>query len=179
MLGEGAYGKVFLVTCGSDGSPAAIKQIDTKNMDKEEMMAVLKEIRLLDEMHHPNITALKEAYDTKGGRKNIVMEVADGDDLGEEIKNKKFISKCQGTYIEFFKETQILDWFTQTLLALKYVHERKIMHRDLKPENILKTKAGIIKLGDFGVSTVLQNTLGKASTEIGTPLYISPEIILG
>ena len=36
-------------------------------------------------MHHPNIIALKEHYDTKGGRKNIVMEMADGDDIEEEI----------------------------------------------------------------------------------------------
>jgi NIMA (never in mitosis gene a)-related kinase len=62
---------------------------------------------------------------------------------------------------------------------LKYVHERKIVHRDLKPENIFKTKSGVIKLGDFGVSTVLAHTCGKASTDIGTPLYISPEILRG
>jgi serine/threonine protein kinase len=63
------------------------------DMDEEDKMGVLKEIKLLDNMHHPNIVALKEAYDTKGGRKNIVMEVADGDDLDEEIKNIKMRSK--------------------------------------------------------------------------------------
>jgi hypothetical protein len=39
-------------------------------------------------MHHPNIIALKESYDTKGGRKNIVMEIADGENLEEEINDK-------------------------------------------------------------------------------------------
>ena len=62
-------------------------------MEEQEKLDVLKEIKLLDHMHHPNIIALKEAYDTKGGRKNIVMEVADGDDLEEEIKNIKMVSK--------------------------------------------------------------------------------------
>jgi NIMA (never in mitosis gene a)-related kinase len=62
---------------------------------------------------------------------------------------------------------------------LKYVHERKIIHTDLKPENIFKTKSGIIKLGDFGSSTVLQKTIGQAATDIDNPLYISPEILKG
>lgn len=84
MLGEGAYGKVFLVTCGSDGQQAAIKQLETKDMDMEEQLTVKKEILLMEAMHHPNIVALRESYDTKGGRKNIVMEVADGPDLEEE-----------------------------------------------------------------------------------------------
>ena len=64
-------------------------------------------------------------------------------------------------------------------LALRYIHERKILHRDIKPANIFKTKSGIIKFGDFGVSKLLQSTLAKASTEIGTPLYLSPEIVKG
>ena len=64
-------------------------------------------------------------------------------------------------------------------LGLKYIHERKILHRDIKPANIFKTKTGIIKFGDFGVSKLLASTLQKASTEIGTPLYLSPEIVKG
>jgi len=64
-------------------------------------------------------------------------------------------------------------------LGLKYVHERKVLHRDIKPANVFKTKSGIIKFGDFGVSKLLSSTMAKASTEIGTPLYLSPEIVNG
>jgi len=88
LLGEGSQGKVYKVKCGSDGSLAAIKQIDTGNMDAEEIQDVKNEIKLLSNMHHPNIIALREHYDTKGGRKNIVMEMADGEDLEEEIRSK-------------------------------------------------------------------------------------------
>ena len=47
-LGEGSYGKVFLVECGSDGSRAAIKQIDFKDMAQDEKVMVKREIALLE-----------------------------------------------------------------------------------------------------------------------------------
>jgi NIMA (never in mitosis gene a)-related kinase len=61
-------------------------------------------------------------------------------------------------------------------LALKYVHDRKILHRDLKTQNIFLTSKGEIKIGDFGIARVLQSTYDYAQTAIGTPYYLSPEI---
>jgi NIMA (never in mitosis gene a)-related kinase len=57
------------------------------------------------------------------------------------------------------------------------VHDRKIIHRDLKCQNIFLTKDNTIKLGDFGIARVLTNTRDKAKTMVGTPYYLSPEII--
>jgi NIMA (never in mitosis gene a)-related kinase len=71
----------------------------------------------------------------------------------------------------------VLNWFTQICLALKHVHDRKILHRDLKSQNIFLTKKGMIKLGDFGIARVLSDTKSKAKTVVGTPYYLSPEII--
>ena len=51
----------------------------------------------------------------------------------------------------FQRESQVLDWFVQICLALKYVHDRKILHRDLKTQNIFLTSKGEIKIGDFGI----------------------------
>lgn len=62
-------------------------------------------------------------------------------------------------------------------LAIKHCHDRKILHRDLKAQNIFLTKTGIVKLGDFGISKVLSSTVEKAVTIVGTPYYLSPEII--
>ena len=70
-----------------------------------------------------------------------------------------------------------MDWFTQISLALKHVHDRKIIHRDLKTSNIFLTKENTVKLGDFGIATVLNNTSANAKTVIGSPYYLSPEII--
>jgi len=71
----------------------------------------------------------------------------------------------------------ILNWFTQICLAIKHVHDRKILHRDLKSGNIFLTKNNHVKLGDFGIARVLDRTATMANTIVGTPYYLSPEII--
>lgn len=62
-------------------------------------------------------------------------------------------------------------------LAIKHVHDRKIIHRDIKGQNIFLTKGNMIKLGDFGIAKILNKTMEKAKTVVGTPYYLSPEII--
>lgn len=61
-------------------------------------------------------------------------------------------------------------------LAIKHIHDRKILHRDLKTQNIFMNQNGSIKIGDFGIARVLQHTYDCAQTAIGTPYYLSPEI---
>lgn len=71
------------------------------------------------------------------------------------------------------------DWLVQICLGLKHIHDRKIIHRDIKSENIfLTSKDNLVKIGDFGISKSLDNTLANAQTRIGTPYYLSPEICL-
>ena len=99
---------------------------------------------------------------------NIVTEFADGGDLGQKIKKQKKVP---------FSESQILDYITQICLALQHIHKKKIIHRDLKSDNVFLMKSGIVKLGDFGIAKGLQSTWEKAKTFVGTPYYLSPEII--
>lgn len=94
--------------------------------------------------------------------------------LGGDLAKRIEAARAQNS---FFSENQILDWFTQICLALKHVHDRKIIHRDLKSSNIFLTKENRIKLGDFGIATKLASTFDKAKTIIGSPYYLSPEII--
>jgi NIMA (never in mitosis gene a)-related kinase len=61
-------------------------------------------------------------------------------------------------------------------MALMYIHEKKILHRDIKTQNIFLTSNGTIKLGDFGISKVLENSITSAKTVVGTPYYMSPEV---
>jgi len=70
-------------------------------------------------------------------------------------------------------------WFTQSILALKYIHDMHILHRDLKSGNFFLSKSGNIKMGDFGIAKVLECTAACAQTQIGTPYYLSPEICQG
>jgi NIMA (never in mitosis gene a)-related kinase len=71
----------------------------------------------------------------------------------------------------------VLEWFTQICLGLKHIHDRKILHRDLKGQNIFLTSKGIVKIGDFGIAKVLASTMQNARTVVGTPYYLSPEIV--
>ena len=78
-------------------------------------------------------------------------------DLAYHVKKKRAKN-------EFFSETEIMNWFLQLCMALEYVHGRKILHRDLKSQNIFLTANNTIKLGDFGISKVLENTCDQALT---------------
>lgn len=140
------------------------------NMTEEEKKEAYLEARIHENVSHSNIIKFREIFLTKTpvSYLNIVMDYADGGDLQTKIKAQN------GKY---FQEKQILDWFTQICLAIKHIHDRKILHRDLKSQNIFLTKNGIIKLGDFGIAKCLTLTLDKASTIVGTPYYLSPEIV--
>ncbi len=86
------------------------------------------------------------------------------------------IKKCKEKG-QRFPEELILNWFVQIVLALKYIHGLKILHRDLKASNLFLSASGSLKIGDFGIAKVLEGTLENAQTMVGTPYYMSPEII--
>lgn len=174
QLGEGSFGKAFLCKRESDDSLCVIKQILIEGMDKKEKDDVLNESIILAKLDHQNIIKFFEVFESNKPKHmvNIVTEYADGGDLSEKIKEKK--NKNNN-----FTESEILDYFTQICLAIKHIHEKKIIHRDLKSGNIFLTKNGLVKLGDFGIAKRFQKTMDKAKTFIGTPYYLSPEIING
>ena len=172
QLGEGSFGKAFLCEKDSDGSLCVIKQILIEGMNEKEKADVLNESNILAKLDHPNIIKFYDVFESKKPKHmiNIVTEYADGGDLSEKIKERK---NKNGN----FTESEILDYFTQICLAIRHIHEKKIIHRDLKSGNIFLMKNGIIKLGDFGIAKGFQKTMDKAKTMVGTPYYLSPEII--
>ena len=105
----------------------------------------------------------------------IIMSYAEGGDLESRIKAQQALGQQQRRFCPF-PEQQIIDWFLQTALALKHIHDRKILHRDIKTQNIFLTKMNLVKLGDFGIAKDLATTMAKALTQIGTPFSLSPEI---
>lgn len=109
----------------------------------------------------------------------IVMEYCAGGDLG------KIIRKCKRDRTNLDEEI-IWRIFSQIVLALKDCHrrvengERKpILHRDLKPANIMLDQDENLKIGDFGLAKELSSESKLARTNVGTPFYMSPELVNG
>ncbi|KAJ0032191.1 hypothetical protein NQD34_002272 [Periophthalmus magnuspinnatus] len=165
-IGEGSFGKAILVKSKEDGHQYVIKEINISGMSSKERQESRKEVAVLANMSHPNIVQYKESFE-EGGCLYIVMDYCEGGDLFKRINSQKGL---------LFSEAQILDWFVQICLALKHIHDRKILHRDIKSQNIFLKKDGTVQLGDFGIARVLNSTVELARTCIGTPYYLSPEI---
>lgn len=164
---------------------------------KRERHAAEQEAQLLSQLRHPNIVTYRESWEGDDCQLYIVMGFCEGGDLYHRLKQQKG---------ELLPERQVVEWFVQIAMALQviatsvysyfltfiyvkqksvscssgfafqYLHERNILHRDLKTQNIFLTKTNIIKVGDLGIARVLENQNDMASTLIGTPYYMSPEL---
>eukprot|EP00906_Rhabdomonas_costata_P011443 RCo016311 len=169
-IGKGAFGEAVLVKSLATDELCVSKEINFSALSKKDRDATDTEIQILAAVEHPNITKYIESFQVDD-MLYIILEYADGGDLHGAIKRQ---SSLPGNPL--FPEQQVRSWFVQLCLALQELHSRKILHRDLKTRNVFLTSTGQIKLGDFGLSTVLKNTLAQANTLCGTPYYFSPEL---
>ncbi|GAX76016.1 hypothetical protein CEUSTIGMA_g3459.t1 [Chlamydomonas eustigma] len=167
-LGQGAHGEAILATRLEDGEQVVVKQIRLSDMEERAMQEALLEVRLLSQFDHVNIVHYYECV-LEDSCLNIVMEFAGLGDLSEVIQKRAAEKKP-------FTEDEIMFWFVQIVLGLFHVHSKNILHRDLKSQNIFIAEGNILKLGDFGISRVLNSDSELARTVIGTPYYLSPEI---
>lgn len=168
-IGSGSYGKAVLVQ-DRDGKMYVMKVIDMSRMDSKQRKDAANEVKVLSSLKHPYIISYRESF-TEHRSLAIVMDYADGGDVHERIARTRKAGRT-------FPEEKILRWFTQAALALKYMHDKHILHRDLKSQNLFLTSQDQLKVGDFGISKVLENTSAFAKTTIGTPYYLSPEICM-
>ena len=167
VIGKGAFGAAVLVNARGSNNQYVIKQVDVSRLKPKERDEAKKEIKLLASFHHPNIVRYRDSF-VEAGTLNIVMDYAEGGDLHNLIKERRG---------QPLKEDQVLDYFVQLCLAMKHVHDRKVLHRDIKSQNIFLTQnRRVLKLGDFGIARVLNSTMELARTACGTPYYMSPEI---
>ncbi|CAM9539243.1 unnamed protein product [Phaeothamnion confervicola] len=169
LLGQGSFGRALLCKRRRDGELCVIKQVAMARLSSKDRKVAHKEAALLATLRHPNIVGYWESF-FDGPRQDtlcIVMEFAGGGDLYQYLRD------CGSRLLP---EDRVLDWLVQITLAVKHLHDRKILHRDLKTQNIFLTSQRLVKLGDFGIAKVLANTMEQARTAIGTPYYMSPEI---
>ncbi|XP_075795526.1 serine/threonine-protein kinase Nek4 isoform X2 [Pelodiscus sinensis] len=166
-VGKGSYGEVSLVRHRQDNRQYVIKKLNLKHASSRERKAAEQEAQLLSQLKHPNIVTYRESWEGEDGLLYIVMGFCEGGDLYHKLKEQKGI---------LLPENQVVEWFVQIAMALQYLHEKHILHRDLKTQNVFLTRTNIIKVGDLGIARVLENQYDMASTLIGTPYYMSPEL---
>ncbi|CAH8660268.1 unnamed protein product [Schistosoma haematobium] len=172
-LGKGASGKTYLVEDFQESQNCtkvlkALKCIKLDDNSEAVQKDYEKEAHLLSSLKHPYILCIHESFVDKN-RFCIVSEYCEGGDLTNYLKQVK----SKG---ERISEKIIGKWLVQIILATVYIHKNKILHRDLKTSNIF-LKNGNIKVGDFGISRSLATTEELATTFIGTPYYMSPEVL--
>jgi len=165
-VGEGAFGSVYRAIHKSTGFVVAVKTLPAgeKPQDIEKEISVLKSCRDISIVSYFG-SCVKEPLLW------ILMEFCG---CGSVLDLLKKLNKEEKN----LHEDQIAAIVTFVLKGLVYLHSRGIIHRDLKPANILLNAAGEAKLADFGVSAKLTQEQ-QAQTTIGTPLYMSPEVIEG
>ena len=180
LLGKNNFSSLYLVKSNSTNKKYAMKEIRTEIYNNEiQLLAIQKEIKLLENINHPHLTTYFSSFNEKGNF-FILIEYFEGESLDsffQKIKDK-------GNYVQ---EKKIWDFLLQALSGLSYLHNtEKIIHRNIKPSNILIDKNGIIKITDYGISALyredLNNNINTNLTTINTFKYIkysSPEIIQG
>ncbi|XP_039921682.1 serine/threonine-protein kinase Nek11 isoform X2 [Hirundo rustica] len=170
-LGNGSFGSVYLVNdrkARQGEELKVLKEISVGNLKPNETVEANLEAQLLSKLDHPAIVKFYASFVERDSF-CIITEYCEGGDLDFKIQEYKDSGKT-------FAQSQVIDWFIQLLLGVNYMHERRILHRDLKAKNIF-LKDNLLKIGDFGVSCLLMGSCDLATTFIGTPYYMSPEVL--
>ena len=133
---------------------------------------VMNEVRLLAQLCHPNVITCEGWFnDSERGSMFIILEYCPGGDLSKKVDLRKKSRK-------YFSEEYIWYMFHQMVLGVQHLHMNGIIHRDLKLLNVVLTKKDTMaKIADLGVSRQVSRNTAMLDTFIGTPLYLSPELV--
>ncbi|KAJ8886799.1 hypothetical protein PR048_013011 [Dryococelus australis] len=164
-IGTGAFGVVHRCRERKTGNIFAAKFIPvTHAMEKE---LIRKEIDIMNQLHHPKLINLHDAFEDDD-EMVLIFEFLSGGELFERITAEGYT----------MSEAEVINYMTQICEGVKHMHEKNIIHLDIKPENIMcQTRNSTnVKLIDFGLATKLDpNEVVKIST--GTAEFAAPEIV--
>jgi serine/threonine-protein kinase len=167
-LGRGGMGTVYLAEQPGLGREVAIKELILSAVaDPTALKRFMQEAQVMARTSHPNLVQVHD-LEQIGDANYIVLEFVRGKSLRDRIN--------QGT----LPMPQTFAVMHGVLQALDYAHKRSIVHRDMKPENVLMSEEGDVKVADFGIARLTDDsgagsTATKTGTTVGTPQYMSPE----
>src|SRR2546427_10828537 len=167
-LGRGGMGTVYLAEQPGLGREVAIKELILSAVaDPTALKRFIQEAQVMARASHPNLVQVHD-LEQIGDANYIVLEFVRGKSLRDVLN--------QGT----LALPQTFAVMHGVLQALDYAHKRAIVHRDMKPENVLMSDEGDVKVADFGIARLMDDsgagsTATKTGTTVGTPQYMSPE----
>nr|XP_033800696.1 serine/threonine-protein kinase TAO2 isoform X2 [Geotrypetes seraphini] len=162
-IGHGSFGAVYFARDVQNNEVVAIKKMSySGKQSNEKWQDIIKEVRFLQKLQHPNTIEYKGCY-LREHTAWLVMEYCLGSasDLLEVHKKP-------------LQEVEIAAITHGALQGLAYLHSHNMIHRDVKAGNILLTEPGLVKLGDFGSASIV----APANSFVGTPYWMAPEVIL-
>ena len=168
-LGKGSYGTVYTVKSLINSNIYVMKKMELNHLNPRQQVECYREVSILKKVSHKNIIKYYSSFLEKNIL-YIIMEYAELGDLYSLIKHYKKHSK-------FFSELDLWKISSEILSGLDYLHSHNIIHRDIKCLNLFITKDRHIKIGDLGVSAFSSGGENFHYTRVGTPLYISPELV--
>ncbi len=169
-LGEGTYGAVYRgVHIHDDELVVAIKVVHPNLANDEAFVSGLrKECRLLARLLHPNIVGFRDLVLSEEHPPAMVLELLEGEDLHDQIKNGPFAVT---------EAVRVLEAMLEGLAA---AHQEGVVHRDIKPSNIVLCTDGKVKLLDFGIARAADTSQATKTGLIqGTLDYVAPEVFSG
>ncbi|WPK23932.1 hypothetical protein PUMCH_001182 [Australozyma saopauloensis] len=167
FLGEGGFARCFQMK-DAQGKIYAAKTVAKALIKNEKTKTkLLLEIKIHKSLKHPNIVNFVDCFEDDVNV-YILLEICPNQSLMELLKTRKRLT-----------EPEVRLFMVQIIGAIKYLHSRRVIHRDLKLGNIFFDPDMRLKIGDFGLATVLTSAESRRYTICGTPNYIAPEVLGG
>ena len=199
-------GTALLVKSENTKELKVLKRVIVENKSTSEHLQAEREGKIMKRLVHGNVVTVTATFTTLSASDgelafNLLQEYCEGGDLSSRVKEAKkrnislkrsvveyvFFFFASLVKIDFLNITYTLttqkhnrSWFAQICSGLSYIHKSAVIHRDICAKNLFLCRNDrVVKIGDFGVSKDTRGTRAMAKTSVGTPLYLSPEIVNG
>ncbi|MGW1638558.1 serine/threonine-protein kinase [Streptomyces lavendulae] len=168
LIGAGGMGQVWHGWDLTLERSVAVKLLHGGGLAEDGVRLFLREARLAGALNHPGIVTVHDLGEEQDGTMYLVMELLDGTDLTARLRAETPPGADQA-----------MGWALQLCDALACAHAAEVIHRDLKPANLFLTRAGTLKILDFGIARHRAALTATASMVIGTMAYMPPERLQG